>query len=581
VNLLTTFTRFAPDKIFIAIILGVVAGICYSALIPIVMMGIAPSDPAFITSEDNIEFVFNFKVSNYDIAILYTLLCLGIFTMRVSSEILLVRVSGQVAKEIRTMFYKQIALAPYETIEKIGPSKFITALNVDVPRIVGGGHALPRLLVNSLTLTGMLVFLFYLNPDIFELLMWAILISVIIYQMPLVFAKSIFQRSRDVNDNLQDGVKGLIYGAKELKLDSHKSKYYFDQVLLDSETKMVDAEIKSQTVMKVTTSFGDLITFIVIGCVSFIFLNYQAIRQDELVGVVMTLLYIGGPISMLLSMIPQLTIAAVSLKKFKDLKREVEIENASIELSVVPEWQTLKFEGVEYNYASNSNEKGFKIGPVSFAIKKGEITFIVGANGSGKSTLSKLLSLHYAPSSGDILFGDHSVTKQKLNSYRLQIGAISTDFYLFDRILADLDYDHAKQAENYLKKLHLSDKVQLTDGEFSTLALSDGQKKRLALIVSLIEDKQLYIFDEWAADQDPIFKGIFYNKILADLKARGKAVIIISHDDRYFHVADHMLVMENGKLMECRDHMQMGNIVESFYLVNPSSMAKTANPDYE
>jgi putative ATP-binding cassette transporter len=70
------------------------------------------------------------------------------------------------------------------------------------------------------------------------------------------------------------------------------------------------------------------------------------------------------------------------------------------------------------------------------------------------------------------------------------------------------------------------------------------------LLVSILDDKELYLFDEWAADQDPIFKDFFYHEFLPLLKDKGKAVVVISHDDRYFSLADRLLVMENGRLIE-------------------------------
>jgi putative ATP-binding cassette transporter len=109
----------------------------------------------------------------------------------------------------------------------------------------------------------------------------------------------------------------------------------------------------------------------------------------------------------------------------------------------------------------------------------------------------------------------------------------------------------------YLRLLQLEDKVQIEAGRFSTLSLSDGQRKRLALLVCFLEDKDIYLFDEWAADQDPLFKEIFYYRILADLKRENKVVVVISHDERYFQVADKVLVMEHGRLV----HSAPGNHV--------------------
>jgi len=58
----------------------------------------------------------------------------------------------------------------------------------------------------------------------------------------------------------------------------------------------------------------------------------------------------------------------------------------------------------------------------------------------------------------------------------------------------------------------------------------------------------VYLFDEWAADQDPVFKKVFYTQLLPELKARGKAVLVISHDERYFGAADRVIRLDYGKL---------------------------------
>src|SRR5690606_27967207 len=106
------------------------------------------------------------------------------------------------------------------------------------------------------------------------------------------------------------------------------------------------------------------------------------------------------------------------------------------------------------------------------------------------------------------------------------------------------------ETQKHLAQLQLDHKVRVENGTFSTLRLSQGQRKRLALLVAYLEDRPFYVFDEWAADQDPVFKKIFYTEILPSLKAKGKTVIAITHDDGYFHVADRCFKFEDGKLKE-------------------------------
>ena len=94
----------------------------------------------------------------------------------------------------------------------------------------------------------------------------------------------------------------------------------------------------------------------------------------------------------------------------------------------------------------------------------------------------------------------------------------------------------------------------MTDGVFSTTRLSRGQRKRLALVTAYLEDRPIYLFDEWAADQDPLFRRVFYQRLLPELKRRGKTVVAVTHDDRYFDAADQLIKLEEGKVVKTLRH---------------------------
>lgn len=554
-KLFETFAKKAPNKVFISITLGALAGISYTALIPLVLTSISGQDPNFPELVAKTEKVLSIEVAQYEIALLFFFVCLFILFTRTISEVILIRVATLISKDFRVQFYKQISEAPISAIEKIGSSKLIASINLDVPRVVMGARIFPGLLVNAVSLTGMMGFLLYLNTEVFKLVMGAIFFGILSYQIPMVFGRRIFMKARLVRDDLQEAIRGLVYGAKELKLNKEKRNSFFNDVLEKHENDILRNEKKGHTIVYATTGFGELLSFFVIGLVSFVFLNYHAITQEELVGVIMALLYVTGPIGVLLNAIPQITIALVSVRKVNQLLKEIPKEEVSNEIVKVPGWDSIKFKNVGYSYDSQDDEKGFQIGPINFEINRGSINFIVGANGSGKSTLSKLITLHYLPDSGNICFGEQEVTAELVSSYRQQICAIYSDYFLFDRLLGEISDEVSETAREYLKQLHLADKVTLENGKFSTISLSDGQRKRLALLVAFLEDKSIYLFDEWAADQDPVFKDIFYTKILPELKAKGKAIIVISHDDRYFNVADNILVMEQGE-MKSKTHSE-------------------------
>ncbi|MGB8129136.1 MAG: hypothetical protein WCG81_05045 [Candidatus Angelobacter sp.] len=80
------------------------------------------------------------------------------------------------------------------------------------------------------------------------------------------------------------------------------------------------------------------------------------------------------------------------------------------------------------------------------------------------------------------------------------------------------------------------------------MSLSQGQRKRLALLTAYLEDRPVYVFDEWSADQEPVFREVFYRHLLPALRDRSKTVVVISHDDRYFDVADRVIQLEYGRI---------------------------------
>jgi putative ATP-binding cassette transporter len=204
--------------------------------------------------------------------------------------------------------------------------------------------------------------------------------------------------------------------------------------------------------------------------------------------------------------------------------------------------------GVTHSYRGEREESGFTLGPIDLTFSAGELVFLVGGNGSGKSTLAKLITGLYIPETGEISLDGQLINDENREWYRQHFSVVFSDFYLFERLLGIGSADIDPQAQDYLVQLQLDHKVQVKDGVLSTTALSQGQRKRLALLTAYLENRPIYLFDEWASDQDPFFKETFYKQLLPELKHRGKTVVVISHDDRYFHLADHIVKLDYGKL---------------------------------
>jgi putative ATP-binding cassette transporter len=266
----------------------------------------------------------------------------------------------------------------------------------------------------------------------------------------------------------------------------------------------------------------------------------------------MALLYMMAPLQMIMNSVPGLTRARIALQNIWDLGIDLS-SSASPEASagalpLTSRSVRLQLCNVAYSHRGADSLDEFTVGPVDLTVAPGELLFITGGNGSGKTTLAKLIVGLYTPDQGELWYDDERVTDENRDSYRQFFSAVFSDFFLFESLLGLEPAQLDDRAREYIRRLRLQEKVRVQDGVFSTTALSQGQRKRLALLTCCLEDRPVLFFDEWAADQDPSFKEFFYFTILPGLKAQGKTVIVISHDDRYYGVADRIVHLESGRL---------------------------------
>jgi putative ATP-binding cassette transporter len=214
--------------------------------------------------------------------------------------------------------------------------------------------------------------------------------------------------------------------------------------------------------------------------------------------------------------------------------------------------EKVEMQGIMFSYIDKLSETVFQVGPIDFTLRSGELVFITGGNGSGKSTFLKLLAGLYKPASGEITFDGVRVDDSSRQSYRELIAAIFPDFHLFQKLYGIQDPNLA-EIDRLLTQFQLIDKTRVTNRDFSTVDLSGGQRKRLALIVSLLERRPILLLDEWAADQDPEFRRKFYYDLLPELIRAGTTVVAITHDDRYLDELDlpaRRLRMDEGRFVK-------------------------------
>jgi len=301
----------------------------------------------------------------------------------------------------------------------------------------------------------------------------------------------------------------------------------------------------------IAASWGQLLVFLILGLLVFHFRGAVEYAPGIITGFAFALLYMMTPLQAVMNSIPSLVRARISIQNLRELGLELaklsreEGEDLPAMISLPA---PLELRDVVYTYRQEDSSAAFTLGPISLTVRPGELLFITGGNGSGKTTLAKLITGLYSPENGEIRFNGEVIYDLNRDSYRQMFSAVFSDYFLFDSLLgldqADLDL----RAKNLITSLRLDHKVRVSNGVFSTTDLSQGQRKRLALIVSCLENRPFLFFDEWAADQDPAFKKVFYHEILPGLKQLGKTVIVISHDDRYYSVGDRIIHLESGQI---------------------------------
>jgi putative ATP-binding cassette transporter len=453
--------------------------------------------------------------------------------------------------QLRLRLSQRILAAPLQQLERLGPDQLLAVLTKDVQAISNTVFILPFLCIDTAVIGGCLVYLGSLSSWVLVIVVVFLGVAIALVQVLVGYAYRFIRLARKEIDYLFQHFRSITDGIKELKLHSPRRQAFFEEDLTVSAAASRDYEKTAFKLVAVATGGGQLLFFALIGLLLFGVPRILPEALAVLPAYVLTLTYVQGPLKNLVQQVPVLANANVSIKKVNEmgltLSKQAEIDTA-VKPPVEASWHRLELRHVTHTYHSDEAEHPFTVGPIDLTLKSGELVFIVGGNGSGKSTLAKLLTGLYVPESGELRLDGEPIVEANREWYRQHFSAIFSDFYLFERLLGMEITGLDEQAQLYLKKLELHKKVDVQAGQFSTTALSQGQRKRLALLAAYLEDRPIYLFDEWAADQDPIFREIFYTQLLAELKQRGKTVLVISHDDHFFHLADRIIKLDYGQI---------------------------------
>ncbi|MCI0735660.1 MAG: cyclic peptide export ABC transporter [Beijerinckiaceae bacterium] len=481
-------------------------------------------------------------------------LCVLMLAVGILSEVLVLRLTQNILFDVRMWLSRRILSVPLQQLQSFGLHRLMATLTDDVGNVAHAYHVIPVLFIEGSIALGGMIYIAWLSRTLFLTLLIFLALGLTIFFVSQHWSLRFLRRAREADDTLFGHFRALTEGSKELKMDIRRRRAFLNDELSVTADKIRKCFNTGLAIYVFGAHSSKLLFFIAIGTVLFVPALVAGTTAEAARGWTLSVLFIMGPIETIVNTFPALGQGSVALCKIEALglmmTEERLLENESA-IPIVPEQPgVLQLARVSHRYPSEKGEQEFTLGPLDLRIDPGELVFVTGGNGNGKTTLAFLLLGLFIPEKGEITLNGKPILDAGLDAYRQNFAAVFADAFVFESLLGYRGPHTIEQARCLLVQFQLDHKLSIIDGRFSTVDLSRGQRKRLALLAAFIEDRPFYLFDEWAAEQDPVFREIFYAQILPQLKARGKTIIVITHDDRYFHLADRVLRLNAGKIEE-------------------------------
>lgn len=470
-----------------------------------------------------------------------------------ASQFILARLGASLVAQLRADLSNRFIDLEYETLAT-RKHAVVGSLIEDVASIAPLVLVAPLLAYNLLLAALYTGYLASVSLPLLVTLL-AFLCSTLLVSLTLErFLRKRFDRLREASDTVFDYFRYLSDGKKEMTLNVSRATYVADELLGPAIERARVLSVQVNTGLGFNEAWSSAVVYGSVFVIVYLGYAALALPQATVVPFVIGALFLSGPIAFIVSAARQVGVGTASLRHLQrvglDLARETAKRTPDAAAAPLDAWECIRLDNVSYSYAGDA-ESRVALGPVDLEVRRGEMVFIVGGNGSGKSTLLLVLSSLLTPHTGRVTV-DGVPLDGDVYRYRQRFTGVFGDFFLFPHVIDATGRRVSDQRiGQWLTALGLGAHVHVDQGALSKLALSTGQRKRLALLQCYAEDREIFFFDEWAADQDAHFRDYFYRTLLPALKARGKTVIAISHDDRYFHVADRVVKLEAGKIVEC------------------------------
>ena len=462
---------------------------------------------------------------------------------------------------LRLRIMDQIRRSELLALDSIGRARIVAAVTGDTQVLTQASNMLCFTVQGAVLIFFVSFYVAYLSLAAFVMTFVIVLGAGIMFHMKNHRLSAQKAESAAWERRLFDRLTDFLDGFKEVRLNSARSADLFEDAV---DVSRVAANIKIRTQAETFKMIvnSQISMYLLLGAVVFV----VPTMSDSLAGssiskATTALLFVVGACFGLVQSIPILLNANAAASRIEELETTLQAAGPTEakEITIPKRFEKIEMRGVTFHYVDKFSDAAFKIGPIDFTLQPGELVFITGGNGSGKSTLLRVLSGLYPPNSGEITLDGMRIDDHNRDTYRALMSAIFFDYHLFHRLYG-IPHGGAGELERLLAQFRLSDKTGLVNGEFRTLDLSGGQRRRLALIVSLLEKRPILLLDEWTAEQDPEFRRKFYDELLPDLMSAGATIVVITHDDRYLDeltLRARRVRMDEGRIVEQRT-MNMG-----------------------
>lgn len=452
---------------------------------------------------------------------------------------------------LRLRICAHIIAAPLRLIEMLEPGKIFTHIGHEVEHLGYTAKNFLNSFQSAVVVLFALIYMAWLSIPGFIIGLAIILLSASAYYWQERKAKLSYRRAREKEVEYFDAMYDLLHGFKEVKLGRAQQEHitgHLEEV--GDEFRALGAD--SARLYQVSELTSQAFIFSLIAIFVFALPLLFPGNGTPVYKYLATVLFVLGPAEQLISNIPSFSQAAVALGNIRKLEQALGSDAEAGPPAPVhhrlAEFETIEFRDVHFEFRGAGPEESFDLGPINLTIRRGEMLFLCGGNGAGKTTLLKLLTGLYPPTGGAILVDGEVLDAAHAQEYRSLFAAVFSDVHLMRKLYGIYEPD-PMTVRSLLETLQIADKVSLRDGAFSSTRLSTGQRKRLAFATAKLRERQIYVFDEFAADQDPAFRAFFYTVLLSNLKEQGKTIIAVTHDDRWFGAGDRLVRLEYGKIV--------------------------------